>query len=87
LIAHRAGIAVSRNYPELDWRRQLVKQLESHQVNVVLDVGANSAQYATGLRQAAFNGRIVSFKRLSGLFYRFGNKASRDPLWDCRQLH
>lgn len=62
-----------------------MNQLESHQVNVVLDVGANSGQYATGLRRAAFKGRIVSFEPLSEPFSLLANKASADPLWDCRQ--
>lgn len=62
-----------------------MNQLESHQVNVVLDVGANSGQYATGLRRAAFTGRIVSFEPLSQPFSLLTSNASRDPLWDCRQ--
>lgn len=75
----------SRYYSELDWKRNFVNQLKSHQVDVVLDVGANSGQYATGLRRAAFKGRIVSFEPLSGPFSLLERKASKDPLWDCRQ--
>lgn len=85
LIARRAGIDVSRYHSELDWKRQFVNQLEAHQVDVVLDVGANSGQYATGLRGSAFEGRIVSFEPLSGPFSRLESKASTDPLWDCRR--
>jgi len=62
-----------------------VKQLESRQVNVVLDVGANSGQYATDLRRAAYKGRIVSFEPLSGPFSLLERSAARDPLWNCRQ--
>ncbi|MCV7440515.1 FkbM family methyltransferase [Mycobacterium seoulense] len=60
-------------------------QLESHQVNAVLDVGANSGQYATALRRAAFKGRIVSFEPLLEPFSQLARKASTDPLWECRQ--
>jgi FkbM family methyltransferase len=85
LIVRRAALEVSRYYSELDWKRNFVNRLESHQVDVVLDVGANSGQYATGLRRAAFKGRIVSFEPLSGPFSLLERKASKDPLWDCRQ--
>lgn len=61
-----------------------MNQLESHRVNVVLDVGANSGQYATGLRKADFEGRIVSFEPLSEPFSQLARRASTDPLWDCR---
>jgi len=83
-IVRRAAME-SRYYSELDWKRNFVNQLESHQVDVALDVGANSGQYATGLRRAAFKGRIVSFEPLSGPFSLLERKASKDPLWVCRQ--
>jgi FkbM family methyltransferase len=76
---------VSRSYIELDWKRIFVDQLKSHQVDVVLDVGANSGQYAIGLRRAGYKGRIVSFEPLSEPFSSLERKASTDPLWDCRQ--
>jgi FkbM family methyltransferase len=85
LIARRAGIEVSRYYSERDWKRQFVKQLESRQVDVVFDVGANSGQYATGLRRAAYKGRIISFEPLSEPFSILESKTSTDPLWDCQR--
>lgn len=60
-------------------------QLKTHQVNVVLDVGANSGQFGTGLRRADFRGRIISFEPLSEPFSQLAREASKDPLWDCRQ--
>jgi FkbM family methyltransferase len=72
-------------YSENGSKGQFVKQLESHRVNVVFDVGANSGQYATELRMAAYQGRIVSFEPLSGPFSLLESEASKDPLWDCRQ--
>ncbi len=85
LIARSAISEVSRQYSERDSKRQLVKQLESRQVDVVLDVGANSGQYAKALRRVGFKRHIVSFEPLSGTFSLLESKASKDPLWDCRQ--
>jgi FkbM family methyltransferase len=85
-IAHNAALEVSRYYPWRDWKRQFVQQLESRQVDVVLDIGANSGQYAAGLRRAAYQGRIISFEPLSRPFSILESKASRDPHWDCRRF-
>jgi FkbM family methyltransferase len=85
LIARSAVFEVSRPYSERGWKRQFVKHLESRQVDVVFDVGANSGQYATDLRRAAYKGRIVSFEPLSGPFSLLARKAKTDLLWDCRQ--
>jgi FkbM family methyltransferase len=85
LIARGAAFEVSRYYSERDWKSQFVKQLESRKVDVVVDVGANSGQYAAGLRSAGFKGRIVSFEPLSEPFSILESQASKDPLWDCRR--
>jgi FkbM family methyltransferase len=85
LIARGAALEASRYYSEREWKRRFVKQLESRQVDVVFDIGANSGQYATGLRRAAYKGRIISFEPLSGPFSVLESKASTDPLWDCQR--
>jgi FkbM family methyltransferase len=84
-VVRRTGIEVSRYQPELDWERNFMRQLESHHVNVVLDVGANSGQYAGGLRARGFTGRIVSFEPLAAPFSLLERSASTDPLWECRR--
>jgi FkbM family methyltransferase len=85
LIARSTTVEVLQPYSERGWKRQFVKQLESRQVDVVFDVGANSGQYAIDLRRAAYKGRIISFEPLSEPFSLLERNASRDPLWHCRQ--
>lgn len=85
MITRRAGLDVTRYHIGEDWNRNFLNQLESHQVDVVLDVGANSGQYATGLRDAGFKGRIISFEPLSAAFSILETKASMDSLWDCHR--
>lgn len=85
MITRHAGIDVTRYHPEADWNRNFVQQLKSHQVDVVLDVGANSGQYAALLREATFNGRIISFEPLPGPFSILESKAAEDPRWDCQR--
>jgi FkbM family methyltransferase len=69
---------------ELNWERNFIHQIRSHEVDVVVDVGANSGQFASGLRAAGFKGRIVSFEPLSEAFSLLQRKSAKDPLWECR---
>jgi len=50
-------------------------------VNVVLDVGANTGQFATRLRRTGYRGRIVSFEPLPHLVARLRRAARDDPDW------
>lgn len=85
LIARAAPVELSRSYSERDFKRKFVAQLQARHVDVVLDVGANSGQYARGIRKAGFAGRIVSFEPLSAPFSILKKRASKDPLWECRR--
>ena len=63
----------------------LINQLRSRGVTVVLDIGANRGQFAAGLRNAGYEGRIVSFEPLSEPFADLQRSASADSLWDCNR--
>ena len=67
-IARSVSFEVPRYFSERAWKRQFVNQLKSRQVDAVFDVGANSGQYAMGLRKRGYTGRIASFEPLSGPF-------------------
>jgi FkbM family methyltransferase len=67
-----------------DLRRQ--RLLADAGITVVLDVGANCGQYATGLRRHGYSGRIISFEPLGEPFAELSASASRDPLWRCERV-
>ncbi|BBY23802.1 FkbM family methyltransferase [Mycobacterium stomatepiae] len=84
-VTNRATNEV-KNFPsELEWRRKFVSELKSRGVDVVLDIGANSGQYAGRLRAADFTGRVVSFEPLSAPFARLLRSAAKLQPWECRQ--
>ena len=85
-LFRRAGVEViarqPRNFPRL--RRPLLLREEG--ITLVLDVGANSGQWAMELRRGGYQGRIVSFEPGSDAFAALERAAEGDRLWECRQL-
>ncbi|OGQ98793.1 MAG: hypothetical protein A2505_06575 [Deltaproteobacteria bacterium RIFOXYD12_FULL_55_16] len=51
-------------------------------INCVLDVGANYGQYGTMLRDAGYQGRIISFEPVSSSYQRLQQTAGKDGNWD-----
>lgn len=67
-------------------RRDLLRFLVERQITLVLDVGANAGQYARGLRDLGYRGRIVSFEPLAETFAAQKDAATGDKQWQCLRL-
>jgi FkbM family methyltransferase len=61
-------------------RAQLIESLN---INRVLDVGANTGQFARELRSFGYSGEIVSFEPLSEAFALLNQHAERDNRWQA----
>jgi FkbM family methyltransferase len=66
--------------------RHLAEVLAGYQVNCVLDVGANTGQYARMLRRIGYRGHIVSFEPVPQFFAELAANAAPDPLWSVHNL-
>jgi FkbM family methyltransferase len=64
----------------------VLDQLNRHNIDTVLDVGANIGQYSQGLRKAGFKGRIISFEPTSMAFNILKAKAVSDRKWEIYQF-
>lgn len=79
---HLFGFEIRRFDPSISESAQFMRQLNSHGINLVLDVGANVGQFGRkNLRDAGYRGRIVSFEPLNAAWKSLSVESARDPLW------
>lgn len=69
-----------------DLAGHLANVLRHHEIDCVLDVGANRGQYGEFLRKLGFRGFIISFEPSAEVFSTLQEKAKSDPKWHCYRL-
>ena len=79
-IARRRGYDVVE-YPGTSFRRRL-KLMRHFQVDLVLDIGADTGEYVAKLRRYGYEGWVVSFEPLPSSFAELRYNAGTDPLWE-----
>ncbi|HKC27869.1 MAG TPA: FkbM family methyltransferase [Jatrophihabitans sp.] len=81
MLVHRAGFDVSRD----TFKYRFVHQMHQHGIDTVVDVGANTGQFAELLRRSGFTGRIHSVEPLQSAYDKMTAVARRDPLWTLQR--
>lgn len=81
-----AGISVYRGPNPLSQQWHLLDLFTRYQVDGVIDVGANRGQYGRGLREAGYDGSIVSFEPVPEAFADLAAVSQDDPRWEVRNL-
>lgn len=81
MLVHRAGFDVSRD----TFKHRFVYQMLQHGIDTVLDVGANTGQFGTLLRQSKFTGQIHSVEPLQSAYAALGSAAAGDPRWTVQR--
>lgn len=81
LALRRMGVDVT-HFPAGQPMHYLVRQLQSHGISCVFDIGANEGEFARDLRRFGYAHRIVSFEPVPALFERTLSAAATDPQWD-----
>lgn len=72
------GLDIRAYKPARSEAARLAKLLETHNIDIVLDVGSNHGQYASHLRSIGYKGRIVCFEPLSEAFRLLSEYAGKD---------
>lgn len=60
--------------------------LNHRQISVVVDVGANTGQFARKLRKLGYPGTIISMEPMTAEYKKLVSISSADPLWHCSQI-
>jgi len=80
-IFHSLGLDI-RYYNSFSvFGKQREHILNHNGINLVLDVGANTGQYASSLFRAGYRGRVVSFEPLKKAHNALAAKAGSNPNW------
>jgi FkbM family methyltransferase len=66
--------------------RDLGSFLANQGIDLVLDVGASTGNYAWTIRASGYRRRICSFEPLRGAFAKLEELAADDPDWSCLRL-
>lgn len=84
-LATRLGLMGRQHqYGEIVALRRFISHF---QIDCILDVGANTGQYATLLRKdVGFTGTIISFEPNPEIFAGLATRAARDPHWQVQNI-
>jgi FkbM family methyltransferase len=66
--------------------KELSDWLALHEIDIVLDIGANDGRYATEIRKAGWAGKIVSFEPQPAVFERLVQRMADDTAWSGQQV-
>ena len=80
-VLRAAGFEFRRYNVHTSADAQLIRALSHLEIDLVLDIGANSGQYGFALREHGYRGRIVSFEPSSAAYVELVHRASGDRNW------
>ncbi|MEY3255698.1 MAG: hypothetical protein RLZZ29_829 [Cyanobacteriota bacterium] len=81
LLLHTLGFDLKRFTPDNNPFLQLRKGIETFNIDLVLDIGANTGQFVSELRLIGYKNRVVSFEPLSGAYKELTQQAKGDSQW------
>lgn len=82
----RAGYDLTRFNPKHNPVARLMAMIRFHEIDLVLDVGANDGHFASVLLENRYVGRIVSFEPQTDAFSRLVSKSNNVDGWECRNI-
>jgi FkbM family methyltransferase len=82
-ILRKVGFEVRHFMPSPSPAAELVASLHKFDIDLVLDVGANSGQFASDIRRGGYTGKIVSFEPLSEAHSKLSKASDGDAKWNA----
>ena len=81
-ITRNFGLEIIRFIPQASNTARLKHFLSYYKFNLVFDVGANTGQYASNLREIGYKGRIISFEPVPSAYSILKLKSDKDVNWE-----
>jgi FkbM family methyltransferase len=85
-LLHRAGVDVVSYKPTRHPIARRLKLFAQHEIDLVLDVGANTGQYVKFLRNIGYDGRILSFEPVASAFSILERECAADAKWSGQRI-
>lgn len=82
----RRGYAVMRIRNPNYYLGRRIKLFDSYGIDLVLDVGANTGQYASRMRTIGYSGEIISFEPMRAAYEQLARNSHGDNVWSCRNF-
>jgi len=76
------GILIRKYNPATSEELRRIRLFQHYGIDLVFDIGANKGQYAKGIMDAGYKGRIVSFEPLSAVHGIIEKESARFPGWE-----
>lgn len=80
-ILQKINIDIKHYHPQLTEIGLISTTLERLKVDLILDIGANTGQFAQDIRQAGYKNKIVSFEPLSDAYFALLKNIKKDNDW------
>ena len=81
-VTHPFGFEVVRHFGSELGMKQVQEQFNKHSIDLLLDVGANTGQYAMSMFKSGYKGNIVSFEPLTDAYEQLKSNQSRFRGWE-----
>jgi FkbM family methyltransferase len=72
-------------YPSGSLKKR-IELMKRFNIGIILDVGANTGQFAQSVRKAGFKGKIISFEPLAEAFKLLQGKTGTDKNWSAEKI-
>ncbi|MFL5764360.1 MAG: FkbM family methyltransferase [Bacteroidia bacterium] len=81
-IFQNFGILIRKYNPATSEELRRIRLFGHYDIDLVFDIGANKGQYAKGIMDAGYKGRIVSFEPLSAVHAIIASEAKGSATWE-----
>ena len=82
-LIRRAGYELKKYSPASSEHALMKKILFSKNIDLIIDIGANTGQYGNSLRKLGYKGNIISFEPMKKAYAKLEHLSEKDGKWNC----